>query len=178
MYKFSPVVYLAGVRLSKWLTWWSLKIGVTGNSTKNGVFDTSKTELVGSKHLIMNTLTQVQGGSEHHSPTYSGEMKDAFEELWRGKREFPTGLDLSIPYQRSRASWSAWELTQAAESTWVTWLSSRFNPTALSGCTVEPVWIYRLHGITSTPPNGHLQWKFLTQEFPTPGISLLIDTNL
>lgn len=97
MYKFFPVVYLAGVRLSKWLTWWSLEIGVTGNYTKNEFFDTLKTELVGSKHLIMNILTHMQKGSKHNSSTYTGEMKDAFKELWKEeKRELPTGLDLRI----------------------------------------------------------------------------------
>lgn len=54
---------------------------MTGNYTKNGFFDILKTELVGSKHLVMNILTHMQRGSEHNSPTYIVEMKDAFKEL-------------------------------------------------------------------------------------------------
>lgn len=86
MYKFCPVVYLAGFRLPKCLTWWSLEIGVTRNYTKNGSFDTLKTEIVDSKHLIMNRLTHKQRSSKHNSPTYTGEMKDAFKELWKRRK--------------------------------------------------------------------------------------------
>lgn len=77
---------------------------MTRNYTKNGSFDTLKTEIVDSKHLIMNRLTHKQRSSKHNSPTYTGEMKDALKEE---KRELPTVLDLRIPYQISRASWSA-----------------------------------------------------------------------
>lgn len=72
------------------------------------------------------------------------------------ERESSTELGPSIPYQISRAPWSAQDLT--AESTRVTWFSSKFNPRAIPGCTVEPVWIYRLQGQPSLHPRH--KWSF------------------
>lgn len=79
---------------------------------KEWIFDTLKTELLGSKHLIMNT----------------GDERSFKRALKEKKRELSTELDLSIPYQISRASWSARDLTQAAEIPDVIWFSRTFNP--------------------------------------------------
>lgn len=53
---------------------------MTGNYTKNGTLDTLKTELLGSKHLILNKLTHMQRGSQDDSSSYMvGEMKATFK---------------------------------------------------------------------------------------------------
>lgn len=56
------------------------EIGATGDYAKNGILNTLKTELWGSKRLIMNKSAHKQGGSQHDSSSdRAGEMKDAFK---------------------------------------------------------------------------------------------------